>query len=394
DDHHDKLTKYLEKYPEYFQYEAFAMDGYETNNKPLEPPLVTNMPIYYTTAIRRSLPILDIVIGRLIEFGQQEMLANLLDEYGQLYRYHQTPLAFVRDLLHYYYSAPALRDQAISTRLIKLLDFDEYDIDSQLLQYGSNDFLAELFDITYFEKVFRKLAELMSPDSCAPKTDAKFPERHYREIPNPVVQALHIACIEVLATPTPPNDIVKETFDIITSMNERKNTSVQPMVMHAIGLLYSFLPEEFVYQMFDKMVLIITTDFHLKEFSQPFNLIQRENSQPSLSYLLYQSADPLQQWPFSPSTQAFSATFPYIFNEYESNLHNFGTNVANSFLTFMHSLLHYSNIDDIQILLHKILTIDDGIINSDIQLLYLCALVGPVIHRLMESRLLVLTNVN
>ncbi|CAG8485439.1 14772_t:CDS:10 [Dentiscutata erythropus] len=402
DDHHDKLTEYLKKYPEYFQYEAFAMDGYETVNKPLEPSLVTNMPIYYTTAIRRSLPILDIVIGRLIEFGQQEMLAKLLDKYRHLYRYHQTPLAFVRDLLHYYYSAPALRDQSISTRLIKLLvspiiysktDFDEYDIDSQLLQYGSgNDgFLEELFDITYFEKVFRKLADLMSPDTCAPKTDDKFPERHFREIPNPVVQALHIACIEVLATPIPPDQIVKDSLDIITSMNGRKNTSVQPMVIHAMGLLYSFLPtEDFAYQIFDKVALIITTDPHLKEFSQPFNLIQREQSQPSLSYLSYQS-DPLQPWPFLPSTRAFSATFPYILNEYASNLHNFGTNVANSLLTFTHSLLHYSNIDDTQILLHKLLTVGD--INTDVQILYLCALVGPVIHRLLENQILVLTSV-
>ncbi|KAF0460889.1 mediator complex subunit 23-domain-containing protein [Gigaspora margarita] len=396
DNHHDKLTNYLERYPEYFQYEAFAMDGYETVNKSLDPPLVTNMPIYYTTVIRRSLPILDIVIGRLIEFGQQEMLAKLLDKYGPLYRYHQTPLAFVRDLLHYYYSAPALRDQSISTRLIKLLDFDEYDIDSQLLQYGSgNDgFLVELFDITYFEKVFQKLADSMSPDTCAPKTDAKFPERHFREIPNPVVLALHIACIEVLATTIPSDQIVKDTLDIITSMNGRKNMSVQPMVMHAMGLLYSFLPtEDFLYQMFDKVVLIITTDPHLKEFSQPFNLIKREQSQSSLSYLDHASyqSDPLQPWPFLPSTRAFSAMFPYIFNEYASNLHNFGTNVANSLLTFIHSLLHYSNIDDIQILLTKLLTVGDGI-NTDVQILYLCALIGPVIHRLLENHILVLTS--
>ncbi|CAG8456893.1 3464_t:CDS:10 [Cetraspora pellucida] len=392
DDHHDKLMKYLEKYPEYFQYEAFAMNDYKTV---LEPPLATNMPIYYTTAIRRSLPILDIVIGRLIEFEQQKMLADLLDKYRLLYRYHQTPLAFVRDLLHYYYSAPVLRDQSISTRLIKLLDFDEYDIDSQLLQYGagSNDvFLAELFDITYFEKVFHKLADLMSPDTCAPKVDAKFPERHFREIPNPVVQALHIACIEVLATPISPEEIVKESLDIVTSMNGRKNTSVQPMVMHAMGFLYSFLPtEEFLYQIFDKIVLTITTDPHLKEFSQPFNLIQREQSQPSLPYLdLSYQSNPLQQL-FLPSTRDFSAMFPYIFNEYASNIHNFGTNVANSLLTFTHCLLHYSNIDDIQIFIHRLLNIEiDGIatIATDVQILYLCALVGPVIHRLLENHTL------
>lgn len=125
DDHHDKLMTYLERYPEYFQYEAYAIGGYdeyETVAKKLDPPLTaTNMPIYYTSAIRKSLPILDLVIGRLIEFGETEMLARLLDEYGQIYKFHQTPLSFVRDLLCYYYSAPTLRDSTICSKLIKLL---------------------------------------------------------------------------------------------------------------------------------------------------------------------------------------------------------------------------------------------------------------------------------
>jgi len=125
DDHHDKLMKYLERYPEYFQYEAYAMGGsddYETAAGKLDPPLTAiNMPIYYTSAIRKSLPILDLVIGRLIEFSETDMLAKLLDEFGQIYRFHQTPLAFVRDLLCYYYSAPTLRDSTICSKLIKLL---------------------------------------------------------------------------------------------------------------------------------------------------------------------------------------------------------------------------------------------------------------------------------
>lgn len=189
DDHHDKLMKYLERYPEYFQYEAYAIGGYdeyETVAKKLDPPLTaTNMPIYYTSAIRKSLPILDLVIGRLIEFSETEMLTRLLDEYGQIYKFHQTPLSFVRDLLCYYYPAPTLRDSTICSKLIKLLgnliykiffffcillillilfffnkiDFDEYDFATELLNYGTNEILfSGLFDSSYFEKVFHKLA--------------------------------------------------------------------------------------------------------------------------------------------------------------------------------------------------------------------------------------------
>ncbi|CAG8602038.1 10794_t:CDS:10, partial [Acaulospora morrowiae] len=390
DDHHDKMMKYLERYPEYFQYEAYAMDGYETVSKPLELPLATHMPIYYTSSIRKSLPILDIVIGRLIEFGEQEMLVKLLDEYCNLYRFHQTPLAFVKDLFCYYYTAPTLRDPAVSTRLIKLIDYDEYDIDSELLQFGYSE---DVFEVTYFEKVFHKLAESMSQEKCAPKTDTKLPERHFREIPNPVVLALHIACIEVLATPTSPEDIVKATLDIIIRTNGRKKVSLSPTVIHATGLLYSFLPtEEFVYKMFDEMVMFISTDPHLGEFSQEYNLTLQPQSL-SLTFFgfaPYHSTDPLQQWTFSHSTHPFSTMFPYIFNDYSSNLHNFTTNAANSFLTFMHSLLHYSSTGVLQMLFTQLITLQENI-RTDIQVLYLCALVGPVMHRL-ESNSLVLSS--
>ena len=121
DDHYDKMMKYLEKYPEFFQYEAYAMNGYENGNSELNPPSATNMPIYYSTIIRRTLPILDIVIGRLIELGEKEFLVRLLDKYRYLYRYHQTLLAFVRDLLCYYYSVPIIRERAFCKRLIRLL---------------------------------------------------------------------------------------------------------------------------------------------------------------------------------------------------------------------------------------------------------------------------------
>ncbi|CAG8438128.1 11243_t:CDS:10 [Acaulospora colombiana] len=276
DDHHDKLMKYLERYPEYFQYEAYAMDGYEMVNKPLEPPLDTHMPIYYTNSIRKSLPILDIVIGRLVEFGEQKMLIKLLDEYG-----HPEIMTRLIKLLGNNFSWPSLAGAMLSTNrnffhyLFSLnLDYDEYDIDSELRQYGSLEIFSEdIFEITYFEKVFHKLAESMPQEKYVPKADTNLPERHFREIPNPTVLALHVACIEILAIPTSPEEIVKATLDMIIRANGRKKISLQPVVIHAVGLLYSFLPtEEFVYKVFDEMVMTITTDPHLREFSQEYNL--------------------------------------------------------------------------------------------------------------------------
>ena len=67
-----------------------------------------------------------------------------------------------------------------------------------------------------------------------------------------------------------------------------KNVAVQPMVLHAMGLLYSFLPtKEFVYKMFDEMVVLIQTDPHLGEFSQPCNIVRYQNWKLYYSYFNY-----------------------------------------------------------------------------------------------------------
>ncbi|CAJ0840192.1 12658_t:CDS:2 [Entrophospora sp. SA101] len=119
----------------------------------------------------------------------------------------------------------------------------------------------------------------MSPEKCAPKTNSKLPEKHFREIPNPLVQGLHIACVEVFTTSIKPADFVKVSLDIVL-MNGRKGVALQPMVLHAIGLLYSFLPvDEFITKLFDELVTMILTDPHLGEFSQAFNLTGCSSSQ-------------------------------------------------------------------------------------------------------------------
>ena len=120
DDFHGKLMQYLEDYPEFYEYEAFAMDGYANINTPLNPPPDIQMPIYYSNVILRTLPIFDILVGNMIAFGNIELL-KFLDEYGKLYRYHQTPLSFVRDLFCYYYPASTIRDPNVCRRLVKLL---------------------------------------------------------------------------------------------------------------------------------------------------------------------------------------------------------------------------------------------------------------------------------
>ncbi|KAG9286669.1 hypothetical protein G9A89_012219 [Geosiphon pyriformis] len=412
DDYHEKLMKYLEQYPEFFEFEAFAMKGYETVKEILEPPSAIHMPIYYSNVITRTLPILDLLISRLIELEEKEILAKLLDNYGCLYPYHQTLLSYVRDLFHYYYQSETIRDPVISKKLVHLLDLNEYDIAPELLQYAKDEnFPENLFDENYFHRVFHKLADYMSPKKCAPKSDPKQPERHYCEIANPVVQALYIACIEILASPIEPQHIVTAALNTVLG-RDLKNVAVQPIVIHAIALLFSFLPIDiFLLGAFNELITVIKTDPNLLQNSSSCTLERQSFKDPRIPPTQSTFNSTPQPLPFQPlfaslsledmlrpvglNSDPFSSEsepnktmmFPYIFNDYLFNLYNYGTNVPNSFLTFIHSLLHYSNTDMLEVLFTNLMARGDGGITTDIQVLYMCALVGPVLHRLDKSPL-------
>ena len=113
----------------------------------------------------------------------------------------------------------------------------------------------------------------MLPQKCAPKTKSHLPERHFREISNPMVLALYIACVEVLATPIEPVDVVRMALNIIL-VRGTKNVAVPPIIIHAVALLFSFLPQdEFVIPMLTEIVNVIKTDTHLREPSAVCTLV-------------------------------------------------------------------------------------------------------------------------
>lgn len=73
--------------------------------------------------------------------------------------------------------------------------------------------------------------------------------------------------------------------------------------------------------------------------------------------------------------------FPYIFNDYTFNLDNYSTNAPNCFLTLFHSLLHYSSLDAFGVLLEYLRQLRHSL-KTDVQLLYVCFLFGPALHRI------------
>lgn len=117
EDFNDKLMEYLREYPEYNEFEAFAGG----NTASLDPPLQPQMPVYYSNVISDFVPFLEVLISRLIEYAQVDLLQEILDRYGHLFFYHNCPLSYVSNLFLYYYPNETLSDPRICRRILRLL---------------------------------------------------------------------------------------------------------------------------------------------------------------------------------------------------------------------------------------------------------------------------------
>ncbi|KAG0162023.1 Mediator of RNA polymerase II transcription subunit 23, partial [Apophysomyces sp. BC1015] len=273
EDFHEKLMQFLDEFPEYREFEAFAMNSNEQAKPVLDPPLQTPMPIYLTNVVSDFVSTFELLITRLIEHNETDLLARVLDRYGHLFYYHPYPLSFVCNLLLYYYSSAALQNSRICKRILRLLDYDQYDIAPEAMEYSRNDEMdGSVFDASYFERVIYKLAGSLNPKKCAPHTKPNLPERHFREIGSPAVEGISIATLEIMLTPVPPATIVKYILDMAL-LRESHHVGVSALTIHAIGLLISSLPsDDFMRPIWQQLNHLIMTDPHLIEVSEPCRL--------------------------------------------------------------------------------------------------------------------------
>ncbi|KAI5193953.1 Mediator Of Rna polymerase Ii Transcription Subunit 23 [Manis pentadactyla] len=97
-DWHTKHMNYHKKYPEKLYFEGLA--------EQVDPPVQIQspyLPIYFGNVCLRFLPVFDIVIHRFLELlPVSKSLETLLDHLGGLYKFHDRPVTYLYNTLHYY----------------------------------------------------------------------------------------------------------------------------------------------------------------------------------------------------------------------------------------------------------------------------------------------------
>lgn len=119
DNFQKKLMQYLQEFPEYHEFESYAMRQYDPIMEISQQQ--TKLPIYFTNVVSDFISSMENLIMRLIECSETDLLANILDTYGHLFYQHQCPLSFVNNILLYYHSSETLRNPRIRKRILRLL---------------------------------------------------------------------------------------------------------------------------------------------------------------------------------------------------------------------------------------------------------------------------------
>ncbi|KAF9915309.1 Mediator of RNA polymerase II transcription subunit 23 [Lobosporangium transversale] len=224
--------------------------------------------------------------------------------------------------------------------------------------------------------------------------------------------------------------------------NPASRTIPEARVIHAAGLLLSTLPSGFMDLFFFEVDAFTRLDETLLEAS---TVSAKESPQAwSIGGSLYEgymatgdlgrtetettnnAAPPFSNKGFKRTTTQ-NMLFKTIFSSYTNNRNNYQSNMPNSFLTFFHAVAHYSSADvlvrivkcienwrqgtDLEpptvstlsnykdVLIRKAAAPADGgedivganetnrTICTDVQLLFICALVGPLLHRVEKVQI-------
>ncbi|KAJ1972623.1 hypothetical protein H4R35_004567, partial [Dimargaris xerosporica] len=393
-DHFSRLCQYLERFPEFHDYEAFQAQSYAdlTTMPTLDPPHASPLPVFYETQILRLIHGLDFLVARCLEQEDKALLCRLLTTYGDLIKTHyQFPLRFVQNTLHYYYDSALLRDRQVLRALFSVLDWDQYAFTPEFQSLVTSDALNifELLSAEYITKLLEHTVHLTQPMSVAPHSSPCPIARQYREYSNPWMFGVHHLAIEIMVLSLL---LEEQTGTAQLAELQEKHVAyghnlVLISLMNLVGQPWLLQLSRIAVPATHPLQLLAATFALLpvQAFSRPavihvLHCIKTEDGAP----LAEVTPAYLQSWfetvgtpPIGssmaatdglPSAAAHAAAtsggggsdvptadavnFPalspmqsYIFNPYVTNYEHFTNNIPNCYLAFFQSLVKYSGID-------------------------------------------------
>uniref|UniRef100_A0A8C5NER4 Mediator of RNA polymerase II transcription subunit 23 n=1 Tax=Gouania willdenowi TaxID=441366 RepID=A0A8C5NER4_GOUWI len=341
-DWHSKHMNYHKKYPEKLYFEGLADQ--------VSPPMQLQpqyLPIYFGNVCLRFLPVFDIVIHRFLELlPVSKSLETLLDHLGGLYKFHDRPVTYLYNTLHYY--ERHLRDRTnLKRKLVHAIMSSLKEnrtpgwcLSETYMKFGMNAREDNVWipDDTYYCKLIGRL----SPGPF-PNCDWRF-----NEFPNPAAHALHVTCVELMALALPGKDVGNALLNVVLKSQPlvpRENVTAW---MNAIGLVITALPEPYWIVLHERIISVI---------SSPVLMSGTE-------------------W----------AGYPFALLDFTACHQSYSEMNCSYVLALAHAVWHHSSIGQLSLIPKFLSETLKPIVKTEFQLLYVYHLVGPFLQRFQQER--------
>lgn len=346
-----------QKFPEKFIFNESQAAGSDANAGGFH-----HLPTYFGNVCLRFIPVFDIVVHRFLELTQvSSQLDTLMDHIGVLYKFHDRPITYLYNTLHYYEhrlrEKITLKKKIVYRIVHSLKDVrppgwcftDEYQQQVEFKWEPPKPGMDEPEwrpGLDYYVRLLGRLVRSIQGKFPFPHMDWRF-----NEFPNEGTHALYVTCVEVMGLPIKdPAHVGARLVDVVLEAHQLFNVDDLPDWINALGLLLSYLPDNFLEGLKKRLVSAI-------------------------------SAPPLSLWNL-PQTPFELFNFDVVHSMSGSTL----SSKLPRLLAVAHSFFHHAGFKQIQQLPELVRDKFLPIIRTEEQLLFVYHLVGPFLQRLQSER--------
>lgn len=341
---HEKHMAFHRKYPEKFYFE-----GIQDLSSPIQHQY---LPVYFGNVCLRFLPVLDILLHRILEqpsltTNNLNLFEKILESLGVLYKFHDHPITYLYNTLHYYHKILVQR-AAYKRRLVTTIWNAHQEIrpstwflTEDYQRFSHEESLEWVPDLDYYVRIIGRLVDTIDGKSPFPNCDWRF-----NEFPGPAAHALYVTCVELMALPVPGNVVGNSLLDVVMKSSTQLQRGKVMSWMNAVGLVLTALPETYWISLNNKIVETIC----------------------SLPLTVQGGCQPFQVFNFTTSQTVFAEQhMTYL-------------------LALSHAVWHHAGIGQLSQLSVFLRDHLKPVVKTEEQFLYVCHLVGPFLQRLHSER--------
>lgn len=338
---HEKHLAFHRKYPE-----KFAPDG--IHEQATGSSSFQSLPVYFGNVCLRFLPVFDIVIHRYLELPPViKSLETLLEHLGSLYKFHDRPVTYLYNTLHYYERVlrdrPHLKRRLVSAVLGSTAEGSKgWSLSEPYLVYMQQQPEKWVPELDYYVKLIKRIVETMSGAAQFPAIDWRF-----NEFPNPAAHALYITCVELMAVPVTSNIVANNLLDVIIKGYTVIPSNQIQLWINSVGLVMAALPDSFWTVLQERLVEVIT-------------------------------CPKLLEWPYRNS--------PFQLFNFSTTHHSYLDNKFSYTLATAHAIWHHAGVGHLSTIPQFVKEKLTRVVKTEEQLLFLCHLIGPFLHRFYTDR--------